>query len=215
MNGLRAVDQSGDPPRLPADSDAARDLVKAVTFALEGIPHRIAYRSALDYLGLLSPPARTVHVATAGSVGFALLGRRPLRTILENETDLAVGADPVDRTFVSDPERAILDAASRPDLIGHATALAVAIAAVAPSLDIDRMVDYASRLPVDAGVRRIGSIAGQLGFSRITKELLPPPELGASVVLDPKGPMKTVWYDERLGVHWNRHRDEFTEARNR
>lgn len=213
MDGLHAIHRLA-PPDSPwfGTGDAAHDLVKAVTFALEGVPHRIAYRSALDFLGVLSPPARTVHVAMSGSVGFALLGRRPLRTVLENESDLVIGARRVEQTSVSDLERATLDAASRPDLIGHATALAVTVSVVASQLDLDRLQDYGERLDAGPALRRIGSVAEQLAIQPLAKRMHPAETLDGTVLLDPKGPMKRVWYDERWGVHWNRHLQELQEA---
>jgi predicted transcriptional regulator of viral defense system len=198
--------------RATEPTPAAQEILVAVEESLAGVPHRVAYRSALDYLDLLRPPARAVQVAMSGAVGLSWLGARPMRSTLESEATLHVGAYRVGKVWVSDLERSILDAADRPDLVGHITAVAVAFNEAAPDLDASQLTEYVGRLRMQTAWRRLGSLADQLRLAPLTNKLEPIGPVTTDIVLDPKGPMRRVWRDEKWGVYWNRNLDELTNA---
>lgn len=156
-------------------SAVAEDVALAVGALFEDKLHRIAYRSALDHHGLLVHPARAVQVASPARIKISSLSGRPLRVILEKSDTIRVGADRVGDAWVSDVERALLDAASRPELIGGVSELAPALSLASP--DPERLLSYGSRLGQNAAIRRIGSVADRLeidGLAGTLHPLVPP-----------------------------------------
>jgi predicted transcriptional regulator of viral defense system len=182
---------------------AAEDTALAVSATFSGIPHRIGYRTALDEHDLLSHPVRTIQVATAKRVRMKLISGRPLITVLEPKNSLLVGATATrNETYISNLERALLDAATRPKLVGGAAALVEATAAAAGVADPDRLMTYATRLRWSAALRRIGSISDTLELDGLAEKFAPFATPSFDLALQPGQPGPTVWRDRRWRVRW-------------
>ena len=101
----------------------------AAAFASE--PHRIGYRSALDEHELLVHPARTIQVALTRQTKLKRLSARSLTAIREKPESISIGAEKLNDAWISSLERALLDAAARPELVGGAEVIAEAVIAAA------------------------------------------------------------------------------------
>ncbi|HEX9697750.1 MAG TPA: type IV toxin-antitoxin system AbiEi family antitoxin domain-containing protein [Actinomycetota bacterium] len=191
------------PIGLLGTSAAAEDLALAVAAVFIDKPHRIAFRSALDHHGLLLHPARTVQVACTSRVKVAEVSRRPLRVILEKDETVLVGAERAGESRVSNLERALIDAASRPELIGGVEVLAHALAMSSPN--IEDLLRYGRRLDAGAAIRRIGSLADQLAIPGLSGRLRPLAPPKSDVALDTSTQRQQgSWRDRRWFVRWDR-----------
>ena len=157
----------------------AEDLALAVGAAFAGQLHRIAYRSALDEHDLLSHPTLTVQVAAIKSTRACQISDQPLRVVLESVEALKVGAMPIRTSMVSDLNRALLDAAARPQLVGGSSVLVSAVVAAGHQAAPNLLMHYAKELSWTAALRRIGSIADTLKVNGLSEKLAP--------LLPPKG----------------------------
>lgn len=183
---------------------AAEHLAVAVAAALPGIEHRIGYRSALDELGLLTHPARTIQVAVARRVRMETVSGRRFRAIVEPASAVHVGAQRDGPSWISSVERALLDAAARPGLAGGGSVLAEALAAAAPAVDPVRLTDLAHTLSWGPALRRIGSLADRLEIDGLVSRLEPLCTPRADIDLEPGSRDRSVWRDSRWRVCWNR-----------
>jgi predicted transcriptional regulator of viral defense system len=151
---------------------SSEDVALAVAALVEGRDHRIAYHSALDLHGLLTRPLRTIQVATPHRFSSASVSGRPLQVIFERVDTLGLGTESVGfGARASNLERALLDAASRPDLVGGYFPLAEAL--VGSEADASRLLDLADQLRAGPAVRRIGSLADRLQLPGLAGELEP------------------------------------------
>ena len=99
------------------------DLGSAVAAVFVGRPHRIGFLTALDHHGLLVRPVRSIQVASPYRPREKALTGRTLRVIRESEATVLVGTEPLGPSRIATIPRALLDAASRPNLVGdHAVA---------------------------------------------------------------------------------------------
>ena len=73
---------------------ASEDIALAVAAAFGRQPHRIAYRSALDFHGLLEHPSRQIIVALAKQTSVKRVSGRPLRPVIELPSRITVGSTP-------------------------------------------------------------------------------------------------------------------------
>lgn len=183
---------------------AAEDIALSVGAALKGVPHRIAYRSALHEHDLVVHPVRTIQVATARRVRTKQLSGRPLRIVIEPPEKLDVGRVPWGTSYLSDRHRAVLDAAQRPSLVGGVEVMAEAVATAAPELRVDILMDYARRLGWAAALRRLGSLADALAFELLGGALTPIKSITADLDLEPGIDERTVWRDKVWRVRWPR-----------
>jgi len=166
---------------------ASEDVALAVGAFFAGEPHRIAYRSALDYHGLLTHPARTIQVACPREVTVKQLSGRPLRTIIEPRETVLVGAVQAGHgARVSGLERSLLDGAARMDLIGGASVLAEALSAAQPDSAV--LQRLSQEIGSAAALRRIGSLADPLSISALAGQLHPLAPLKSDVALEPRNP---------------------------
>lgn len=191
------------PIGLLSTSAAAEDIALPVGAVFAGKPHRIAYRSALDYQGLLVHPARAIQVASPARVKISELSGRPFRVILEKEETIGVGATQTGDAWVSNVERALIDAASRPDLVGGASVIAEALLMTSP--DPEQLMAYGQELRANAAMRRIGSIVDQLQIKGLSGTLRPIAPPTSDVDLDTsvrRHPRRSVWRDRRWFVRW-------------
>lgn len=180
----------------------AEEVALAVGAAFAGIPHRMAYRTALDEHDLIVHPARSVYVATPERIRAKTLSGRPLHIVREPESSISVGAVACGLSWVSGIERALLDAAMRPNLVGGAAVLAEAIAAAGNRMDATALTHYAQDLAWAAALRRIGSIADTLEVEGLAGRLHPLRPLTADLDLEPGVNMPRAWRDARWRVRW-------------
>jgi predicted transcriptional regulator of viral defense system len=182
---------------------ASEDIALAVGAFFGGEPHRIAYRSALDYHGLLTHPARAIQVACPRRVTAEKLSGRPLRTILEPQEAVLIGADDAGHgARVSSVERSLLDAAMRLDLVGGATVLAEALSAADVNSDV--LSQLARDVDASVALRRIGSLADQLRLPGLEQRLGLPKSPANTIPLDPRSPIEggRTFRDPQWRVVW-------------
>jgi predicted transcriptional regulator of viral defense system len=173
------------------------DLGSAVAALFAGHPHRIGFLSALDHHGLLVRPVRSIQVASPSRPRPSNLSGRALRAVREEPRTLSLGSEPLGPSRVSTVERALIDAASRPQLTGGAPRLTEALAAVKGT---SGLADLASQLSASAAYRRIGSIATTLDLP-IARDLRPT-TWKSLVELDPTAAGRDGWVDKDWGVAW-------------
>lgn len=191
---------------------AAEDVALAVAAAFSSLPHRIGYRSALDEHDLISHPSRIIYVACTKRVRAKQLSGRPLRAVVERAFAVGVGAFERAGAKLSDLERAILDAAARPELVGGAAVLAEALSTAGSGIDPERLARYASQLRWGPALRRIGSIADALGLGELAGRLSPLSEPRSDLDLEPGTHTSSVWRDARWRVRWSLSRDELANV---
>ena len=178
---------------------SSEDVALAVAALVDGRPHRIAYHSALDFHGLLTRPVRTIQIASPQRFGTTLSGV-PLRAVHEPAETVALGSEPAGYgAMVSNLERTLLDAASRPDLVGGYLPLAEALAGSRPNLDA--LVEFAKTLDAKAALRRIGSLAERLELPGLTN--LKPDRPTFDLDLDPGlKHLETAFRDPKWRIRW-------------
>ncbi len=180
---------------------ASQDITIAVAAAFSAEPHRIAYRSALDHHGLLAHPARTIQVAMPRRVKLQRISGRRLQAIHEPAATVRVGSEQAGAgARVSSVERALLEGAARPSLVGGWTVLASALA----QADVDplKLSRLARDLNADPALRRIASVSEVLSLDRIADSIVPPAEDASLLALDPRAPAEDPWTDRRWRVRW-------------
>lgn len=182
---------------------ASEDLSLAVQAALGGRPARIAYRSALSELGLLSHPSRGIHLASPERLRIRTISGR--RLIFHKEPDgiLRLGADHLrEGVWRSTQARALLESAQQPSHAGGLPAVAEAL--MTATIDPRELRELDSRLHAHAGLRRIGSLSDHLA-GPLADQLTPPPR-SRFIPLDPAqtrdGDSFGAWQDTRWGVSW-------------
>ena len=111
-------------------------------------------------------------------------------------------------SWLSDRDRAVLDAAQRPRLVGGLEVLAEAFAAATPKLHADTLTEYARRLGWAAALRRLGSLADALALEPLAGRLTPIKPITADLDLEPGTNEPTLWRDSRWRVRWPRTGDE-------
>lgn len=191
---------------------ASEDVALAVAAFFGRQPHRIAFRSALDYHDLLTHPSRTIQVACPRQVTARSLSGRPLKTVQENVETLLIGAVPAGHgAWVSGVERGLLDAAKRLELVGGPAVLAEALAAAGS--DPEALQALARELNAAAALRRIGSIADQLAIPGLAGALEPLRTPTADLDLEPGTPRgKPALRDARWRVRWSESPAELAEV---
>lgn len=180
---------------------ASEDVALAVAALVGEHPHRIAYHSALDFHGLLTRPVRSVQIASPRRYASTNISGRPLKIVVEPEATVELGTEKAGHgALVSNVERSMLDAGSRPDLVGGYFPLAEALAGSRPDGSALRVLTR--DLQANAALRRIGSLAEQLRLP-LSEELEPFERPRSDVDLDPGlKDHRTVFSDRRWGVRW-------------
>ena len=188
---------------------AAEDIALSVGAALKGLPHRIAYRSALHEHDLVVHPARSIQVATDRRVRTRTLSGWPLphrdRTI--RSTRRGTGA-----VGVVQPLRIAIAPSSTPPSVRALSAgwrsWRKPSPPPSPSLRKDILMEYARRLGWSAALRRLGSLADALALEPLAGGLAPIKPITADLDLEPGTDEPTVWRDGRWRVRWPRTVDE-------
>lgn len=179
---------------------ASEDVALAVAAVFEGQPHRLAFRSALDYHGLLLHPVRSIQVAAPERRHLASISGRRLRVVREAEKTIDIGAVTVTAgARVSSPARALLDAAARPDLGGGPMILAEALHA--SDVNANELALLARELNAGAALRRIGTIADRLDIPELADGLAPLAPPRSDIALDTRDKHRE-WRDPRWHVSW-------------
>jgi predicted transcriptional regulator of viral defense system len=187
---------------------AAEDVALAVGAAFRGIPHRIGYRSALDEHDLITHPSRSIQVATIKRIRAKTLSGRSLYVVRERESAILTGAVRSHDTWVSGMERALLDAAARPGLVGGVAVLAEAIVTAGEKVDPNALTRYAQELGWRSALRRIGSIADALDVKGLAGQLAPLEQPTADLDLEPGRKTSYEWRDKRWHMRWPQSPDE-------
>lgn len=180
----------------------AEEVALAVGAAFDGIPHRMAYRTALDEHDLTVHSARSIYVATPSRIRIKTLSGRPLHIVREPESKIRIGAIVRGSSWVSGLERALLDAAMRPKLVSGAAVLAEAIATASRRVDPATLTQFAQDLAWAAALRRIGSIADTLEVDGLAGRLHPLELPTADLDLEPGRNMPRRFRDARWRVRW-------------
>ncbi len=190
---------------------AAQDVALAVGAAFGGRPHRIAYRSALDWHGLLEHPSRSIVLAVTSRPSLRELSGRRLKIVVERPTRIDVGAESAGHNArVSSVERAILESAARPALAGGIQVVATALAR-AP-IDAEKLATIARLLGARTALHRLGSIAETLRLESLKTILDPLSSIGRVIQLDPEADENNGWLDTRWGVQWPFPADELAQV---
>lgn len=181
---------------------ASEDVALAVGAAFRGKPHRLAYRSALDWHGLLDHPSRQIVVAADRRPRLRELSGRPLRVVVERPDRIELGAiDAGHGARVSSLERALVECAARPSLAGGIAVVAGALARA--RVGPDALEEIAQALGARSALRRLGSIAETLDVHPVADELAPLSSIGQPVPLDPDlTDGADGWRDDKWGVDW-------------
>ncbi len=180
---------------------ASQDIALAVAAVFADEPHRIAFRSALDHHGLLVHPARTVQIALPRRAKLERISGRHLQAIHESSQTIAVGSEQAGHgAAVSCIERALIESAARPTLVGGWTVLAGALRHA--RADPGKLTELVSELDAGPAMRRLGSLSEVLGLDRIAASLIPPAGNARVLPLDPQAPSEDPWTDERWRVRW-------------
>ena len=192
---LRALGVLGTP-------SAAEDIALAVRSAFQGVPHRLAYRTALFEHDLISHPLRIIQVASSRRTRTTNLSGWSLKVVLERSEHLSIGSMPWNKTQISDIERAVLDAAHRPLLVGGIEVVAESLGAAVSKLRPAILMDYASNLNRAAALRRIGSLADNLELAGLQNQIKPIKPPTSDIELEPGATTDTVWRDARWRLRW-------------
>ena len=218
-NALRRLQEKGFVDRLAhgiyvvrpigslGTSAVAEDLPLAVGATFRDLSHRISYVTALSEHGLLSHPARTIHVACTRQVRFDRIGKRPLQVVIEKPSTIHLGAEKTGISWRSTIERALLECATRLDLVGGVERLAEGLAAAASETSPEVIHELAAALGPKgkAAERRLASLCEAL---QLPLELHPTLFSRRPIIrLDP-GDNEIKWVDEHNRVAWNLNVDE-------
>ncbi|HEX4519550.1 MAG TPA: MarR family transcriptional regulator [Gaiellaceae bacterium] len=181
---------------------ASEDITLAVGAVFAGKPHRIAYRSALDWHGLLEHPSRRIVLAVVKRPGLRELSGRQVRFVVERAERLGVGTtDAGHGARVSSLERALVESAARPSLAGGIQVVATALARAQP--DPELLEEIARTLGVRSALHRLGSIADTLDLRPLAEQLEPISSIGRPIPLDPQHTdPREGWRNEKWGVDW-------------
>lgn len=191
---------------------AAEDIALAVGAVFAGKPHRIAYRSALDWHGLLEHPSRQIIVAVEKRPALQQLSGRPLRVVVERADRVVIGAtDAGHGARVSSVERALIECAARPSLAGGIQVVATALARA--RANPEALEEVARALGARTALHRLGSIADTLRLRPFADRLAPLSSIGRPVPLDPELADEAAgWRDDKWGVDWPFPAEELEET---
>jgi predicted transcriptional regulator of viral defense system len=173
------------------------DLGSVVGAVFAGRPHRIGFLTALEQHGLLVRPVRRIQVASPYRPRLKALSGRPLQIVREGADKVLLGTEPLGPSRIATIERALLDTGSRPLLVGGASRLAEALAAVQSSSGLSDLATAVEEIPA---YRRIGSISMTLSLP--LAETLEPPPWRTLIELEPAAQRYGGWIDNAWGVAW-------------
>ena len=132
-----------------------------------------------------------------------MLSGRPFKVVVEPRDMILVGSTPLGPSMVSDLERALLDAAARPDYVGGSAVLAEALVAAGRHARPERLQQYARRLSLTAALRRLGSLADRLEVAGLAGQLEPIFAPKGDIDLEPRDSDAYRWRDSVWRVRWS------------
>ncbi len=187
---------------------AYEDIPLSVGAALRGIPHRIAYRTALYEHDLLAHPPGAVQIAAQWRFRIKSFSGLPVQVITESPKRLEIGRMQRGESYISDLHRAILESAQRPLLVGGIEVLATSLVLAAPDLRAETLMRYARELGWASGLRRLGSLSDSLEIESLQNKLQPFSAMNAEIDLEPGTGEAVIWRDRHWRLRWTRSADE-------
>ena len=187
---------------------AYEDIPLSVGAALRGIPHRIAYRTALYEHDLLAHPPGAVQIAAQWRFRIKSFSGLPVQVITESPKRLEIGRMQRGESYISDLHRAILESAQRPLLVGGIEVLATSLVLAAPDLRAEMLMRYARELGWASGLRRLGSLSDSLEIESLQNKLQPFSAMNAEIDLEPGTGEAVIWRDRHWRLRWTRSADE-------
>ncbi len=183
---------------------ASEDLALPVGARFGGTSHRIGFRTALDFHGLLTRPSRTIQVATDRPTAITELGGRPFQSVSESASTIHIGSMNAGHgARISDPERTLLDAARRVDLVGGVSVIADALSRLSKEdYDPHRLVRYADMLQLAGPLRRLASIAKNSDRIELVDVVAPSLRHRHRIPVDPRARSGVAWVDPDFKVAW-------------
>lgn len=184
---------------------AAEDVALVVGAKFAGTLHRITYKTALDFHGLLTRPTNQIQVASIAAVQMTVLGGRPFHSITESSSTIDIGStDAGHGASVSDIERSLVDAARRTDLVGGISPIANALDRLEQGeYDPALVIEYADQLKVPGAIRRLGSIAKVVGRCALATAAYKARKHRHLIPVDPQTASGSSWVDPDFKVSWS------------
>jgi predicted transcriptional regulator of viral defense system len=192
---------------------ATEDIGLAVGAVFANRPHRIAYRSALDWHDLLAHPTKTIFIAVVTRPSLLELSGRPVKFVAETSDRIRVGAIDADHgARVSSIERALLESAARPELAGGIQSVANALSRA--DVDPVELSSLARRLGLRSALHRLGSLAATFAIEPLADRLEPLSSVGRPIQLEEidQADKHDAWRDDKWGVVWPYAAEELEEA---
>jgi predicted transcriptional regulator of viral defense system len=183
---------------VPATS--REELGALVAAAAGGRLTRVAYATALHEHDLLSRPWQPIQFAVDRRLFVTRLGDRPVEAHIESAERLALGAEPFGPSSISSVERALLESAHRPRLVGGIATIAEALDR-AGKVSEATMTRLAAQLDYSAGLRRLVTLNRGLGLHSLDGLKIPPVEV-REIPLDPTDRRTEGHLDDGAGVRW-------------
>lgn len=189
---------------------ATEDIALVVGARFGHTAHRIAYRSALDFHGLLTRSVNDIQLAATAPVTDTHLGGRPLRAVSESASTIDIGSVAIGHgAHVSDVERSLIDAARRVDLVGVSTIADALNRLSVNDYDPALVVRYGTTLDLRGALRRLGSIASHTHRSELADAVRDSRSDRHLILADPGMRSAVAWEDPDFKVAW--HQDQLDE----
>lgn len=183
---------------VPASS--REELGTLVAAAAGGRLTRVAYATALHEHDLLSRPWHPIQFAVDRRLFVARLGDRPVEAHIESGERLAFGAEPFGPSSISSVERALIESAQRPRLVGGIATVAEALARVGKVHEAT-IKQLAGQLGYSAGLRRLVTLNRGLELHNLDGLKIRPVKV-REIPLDPTDRRTEGHLDERAGIRW-------------
>lgn len=183
-----------------------KDWHSAASALAEPYPYYISHYTAFSLHNMTTQPILTIYISTPKRIASRTISGIKFRFVYCPTKNLWGLQDKwvnkQTKIKISDPEKTIIDALSRPDLCGGLSEIAKAIWLTRKTIDCNKLLKYTRRFGVEAVSRRLGFILELygLGNKKILKNLK-----GASKsfpLLDPTLP-KTGSYSKKWMLDLN------------
>jgi predicted transcriptional regulator of viral defense system len=201
------------PPELGRESEYLGNPYVVARELMAGKPHYLSHASAMDIHNMVTQPQLVVCVTSPMPVrGRSVLGTefRFIRCKPEHffgTTDHWVSKQ--EKVTVSDLERTVLDGLRQPEYCGGVTEVAKGLWIRRTDISVDRLIDYALRLNVDAVMRRLGYLLEVYDMGTAAdRERLHEHASGTYSLLDPVMPSQGK-YTAKWHLRLNVEPDEF------
>lgn len=192
-------------PGLYGTSPVSENVLAATHAALRNTPHRVSFRSALSFHGVLTRPSRTIQVASPQRIQMSSIAGWPLDVVFEGEATLAIGALPAQENLssVSTIERALLESARNVDRVGGVDVVADALDSLGGSVDVQEVRRLRKELRLSAALQRLASIARRAGYEDTATELLGTDRFRRVVTIEPGSTDPGEYVDISARVSWS------------